>query len=391
MSVPSSTRLTVLGSGVSAFSSVYFLVLPIVIGAAQRTNPWSETDLGSIASIYLLSFTIAGTLSAHFQKIFRFRKVRVLTSITLGIGFLIAALGAGKLGLVLLGHAIAGAGAGGLYSASFNLIAANDEPESGFGWKLSAEQALGAATFFTMASLSLGFDEMLIALAGLGFVSAFVFAAAPYADLPFSKTQGGTGWPPFNYVLGLLLIGLMMAALSGLWAFLEPIAESASISVETFGLIGSAGLLLGGLGGLTAGIMGARFGNGPPLVVAAIALLAALFAFSTGITNAVSTAAFAFSFIWNLALAYQLSVASRLDTTGGFAGWMSPTIAAGATLGPIAAGSVLAGLGGIQSLLIATGMFGAGALLLSAALGRKGARQSPGAMPPATGSETPVK
>jgi MFS family permease len=356
---------------VSAFSSVYFLVLPIVIGAAQRASEWTEADLGSIASVYLLSFTIAGVLAAQFQKLFRFTILRVAASICLGGGFLVSGVNSDALQSVLIGHAIAGVGAGALYSASFNLVAAGAEPESAFGWKLSAEQALGASAFFAMTSMAFGFSGMLYSLAAIGFVSAIVFALAPYAKLPASQSSAKSGWPPILYVIGLLLIGIMMGALSGLWAFLEPVTQRAGISQELFGQIGAAGLLLGGLGGLTAGILGARFGNAPPLVFATICLFGALVAFSTGLTSPVAVAAFAFSFIWNLALAYQLSVASRLDETGAFAGWMSPTIAAGATLGPILAGVLLSGLGSVQTLLIVTGVIGGSALLSSAMLGKK--------------------
>lgn len=367
-------HFTIYGSVISAFSSVYFLTLPIVIGAAQRANDWTETDLGSIASIYLLSFTIAGILSAQFQKLFRFRAMRVCASLALGSGFLIAGFGAGTLQSVLIGHGLAGLGAGALYSASFNLIAASREPESAFGWKLTAEQALGAATFFSMTSLALSFSQMLFALAALGSISALVFALTPYQALPTSQEATKTGWPKPIYILGLLLIGLMMGALSGLWAFMEPISNAAGLSQELFGRIGAAGLLLGGLGGLTAGLLGARFGKAPPLIFSATCLCFALFAFATKQAPLVATAAFAFSFIWNLALAYQLSVASRLDPDGGHAGWMSPVIAAGATLGPILAGVVLSTKGGTPSLLLATGVFGGGALIASALLGIRSAR-----------------
>lgn len=340
-----------------------------MIGAAQRSSDWTEAGLGSIASTYLLSFTIAGVLAAQFQKVFRYTVARVVASLALGGGFLISGIGSDNLQSVLIGHGLAGLGAGALYSASFNLVAASAEPESAFGWKLSAEQALGATAFFTMTSLAFGFSSMLFALSAIGFLSTLVFAAAPYAKLPASQVSAKSGWPGIAYIIGLLLIGAMMGALSGLWAFLEPITQRAGISQDLFGRIGAAGLLLGGLGGLTAGLLGARFGNAPPLVFATTCLIAALIAFSTGLTPAVAVAAFAFSFIWNLALAYQLSVASRLDVTGAFAGWMSPIIAAGATVGPILAGVLLSGVGNVQHLLIATGTIGGGALLMSAALG----------------------
>jgi len=363
-------QFTVFGSGVSAFSSVYFLVLPIVIGAAQRASDWSEAELGSIASTYLLSFTAAGVLAAQFHKLFRYPMVRFAASVLLGGGFLFAGFGSASLGTVQIGHGLAGLGAGALYSASFNLVAASRVPESAFGWKLSAEQALGSVAFFSMTALGLDFTQMLYVLGGLGLFSSFVFVIAPYGKLPVMLASGSTGWPPLIYIGGLLLIGLMMGALSGLWAFLEPITARAGLTQDDFGKIGAAGLVLGGFGGLTAGLIGSRFGNSWPLVFAGVALMLALFGFASGAIGLVSLSAFSFSFIWNLALAYQLSVASRLDPSGGHAGWMSPVIAGGATLGPLLAGSVLSGGGTVNALLLVTGTIGIGALFASARLGR---------------------
>ncbi|WP_109355576.1 MFS transporter [Sphingorhabdus sp. EL138] len=365
------SRFIVFGSAVSAVSSLYFLVLPVVLGAAGRTGNWDETELGSIASAYLLFFTVAGAASAGFNAIFRAKLIRALPCFFLGGGFGIAALQSQNLNMVMLGHALAGIGAGALYSVSFNLVAASKNAGNGFGWKLTAEQALGASGFLLLSGLALSFAGMMAVLAAFCFLAGTILVFAPYEKIiEKAATKSSAFEHGWRFLLALAAVGIFMGALSGIWAFLEQFSTEAGVSVQAFGYIGFASLILGGGGGMAAGLLGDRFGNGKPLIFSAIILVFIIIGLATVSAIPVIGGALAFPLLWNFTMAYQLAIASNLDPANRYVGWLSPTVAGGATLGPLGAGFLLAGNATFIPLLTVTAIIAIGALMLSANLSR---------------------
>jgi len=165
--------------------------------------------------------------------------------------------------------------------------------------------------------------------------------------------------------LSFLAIMIFMAAMTAPWAFLEGLSHDKNVSADLFSTLGAAGLLLGAVGGLTAAFQGNRFQNVAPLLGAAGLLVLIFGAVGSSQINGFIIFALLFPFIWNYALAYQLSVVAHHDSGNNYAAWLAPAIALGASAGPILGGIVLDSSGGYGSLVFGAGLIACLALCLS--------------------------
>lgn len=355
------------GSILSAVSATFFLLLPLAIGSVAGETDYEESYLGFLATSYLLAFTAAGVVIALSPSSLN---QKLVTS----VGFILLALGFWSTGLSLhapqyltAAFALSGIGAGILYSVGFRIINLAKNLQSAYGIKLFAEQIVAAALFFYLSLSGFAFEAL------MKFLAVFVFLCAASILITPRNTQKKdqndsvvSRWPSKRILLSILCIAAFMFSMTGAWAFLETLSIERSVSTELFSTLGAIGLLLGAVGGFVAAIQGNRLGSTKPLFLAALfVVFIYLFLIVAGF-NGFVVFFLAFPFIWNYALAYQLSVSAENDKSNSFAAWLAPAIAIGASGGPLLAGVILELSSGYALMLAITGAMSAIALLASA-------------------------
>jgi len=351
-------NITVLASGclTSGISATFFLVLPLAIGAISNGTDYGEQFLGLIATTYLIAFTIAGIVSAAIPASTNQRRLSETR--------------------LLAGFAVAGLGAGILYSVSFRIIGLAQNIERAFGLKLFTEQIIAATLFFIFSFLSLSFSPLMKALSAVALIFMVVIAFTPKnaAIEDTKKTQNVSQSSKPAFVMSIFAVIVFMLAMTGPWTFLESLSAERQIDSQLFGTLGAISLLLGGVGGAIAAIQAAKFGLKRPLILSVITTVVIY-----GVLIWLGSPGFiifvlAFPLLWNYALAYQFSAATHLDHQNQYSGWLAPAVAVGASVGPILAGTILEHGDGFLAMLIITGLVSALGLLLTVQSLRSNAR-----------------
>ena len=362
----SQSSILISGCIISAVSAAFFLLLPISIGAVASEGTVNESGLGLLATAYMIAFTIACVIGALAPPSFNQKLASVFGFVVLSIGFGMATLYLDTPNLLAFSFAIAGIGAGILYSIGFRIIGMAKNISSAFGYKLFAEQIVGASLFFYLSQAGISFVFMMGFLAVFVLISTLVVTIMPSRSILAKDTSNGDRkFPSGVLIWSILAIVFYMFAMTGSWAFLETLSQSKDVKPEQFSILGAISLLLGAVGGFAAGLQGEKMGLKTPLLISAMATLAIFVILMASGYFGFVIFTLSFPLIWNYALAYQLAAAAKNDPANRFSGWLAPAIALGASGGPIIAGLILENTQGYSAMLILSGLGSALALLLS--------------------------
>ena len=155
-------------------------------------------------------------------------------------------------------------------------------------------------------------------------------------------------WAPWTGLAGLFL---SFAGLSALWAFLTELAPTFGVSNQVAGEAFVAALVVSGVAGIAAAVLGDRLGRAKPLAVGMLLAIAGAAAlqwghgfsgYLVGVVLAVG--------VWNFPMAYQMGMIASADERGHVAVLMPAALAIGGALGPMVAGALLTGAQGYASL-----------------------------------------
>lgn len=328
-----------------------FVSAPLFIGEAMEGLGLGSDQAGVMFSSYLAGFTLICLTAVLWIRRLDWRLIAALAYAALAVGLAGAATAAGYQ-LLLAGFFVAGCGAGTLYGLAICMIGDTREPDRFFGVKVFGEQMVGVVLVFTLpitVQPIWGFKGLCFATAALAIVLGLTTLWVPPAGTKSTEAaraldeQSGhhvaAAWPVLIGVLGMLLF---FGGLTVLWAFVERIADSRGLEGATVGTALSFAALGGGLGGLTAALVGDRFGRFKPLVFAIVGT-AAVYAVYNLQFNALMFigASFAYVFLWNVSLAYQFGIVSSADVSGRYAVLMSAALAMGGSLGSGLGGFIL--------------------------------------------------
>lgn len=344
-------RRSILAAAVMAGGgAMCFISAPLFIGEAMEGLDLGSDQAGVMFSSYLAGFTLICLTAVLWIRRFDWRLIAMFAYTALAAGLAGAALSA-SYEFLLAGFFLAGCGAGTLYGLSICMIGDTREPDRFFGVKVFGEQMVGVILVFTLpitVQPIWGFKGLCLATAALaillGTSTLWVPPSGTKSAAKARELDEETGhhvaatWPVLIGVLGMMLF---FGGLTVLWAFVERIADSRGLAGATVGTALSFAALGGGLGGLTAAVMGDRFGRFKPLVFAIVGT-AGVYAVYNLQFNALMFigASFAYVFLWNISLAYQFGIVSSADISGRYAVLMSSALAMGGSLG--------AGLGGFM-------------------------------------------
>ncbi|MEH6589457.1 MAG: MFS transporter [Halioglobus sp.] len=345
-----SPRAIVSASLMSAASVAIFLLTPLIVGRAMESS-WqlSAEQASNLPAVYFLGYLSICLSGVLWIRRFNWKKIGIL-----GYGLLIGGVllcpFTNDIEIVTALFLIAGVGAGILYSLSTCAVADTRFPDRNFGIKIVAEQLLGASLMLTLPMLlSNSFQSLMMGLGCVLTALAISVVWLPAIGRDMSPNSSGVTTQRHNYsrmLIGLVSLLIFFGGLSGYWAFIERVADTRGLSQSDIGQALSLGIIGGGVGALSAAVVGGRFGNLIPMLLCALLLAIALWLLSLPFAFwQFAATAFLLSGAWNLSLVYQLAAAAEMDVDGRLTPLISASLAAGAMLGPLAAGSLLTNYG----------------------------------------------
>lgn len=354
-----SAQVILAASMMSAIGAAFFLLLPLLLGVLAEEFRLADAEIGLLGSAYLAGFTLVSSSAVVWITRVSWHR-STLSGLVLLVGacLLLTAIGGFRaLAAVLF---FLGGGAGAVFAVATRVLSAAKNPDRAFGIKLVAEQLLGASLLFVLPAFVLprwGLDGLVAVV-----VVTFVVLGLFLFKLPENSARAESGPKPVSIGrnvdawIGLAGLLVFMLGLSGVWAFIERIADSGGLTPDRIGAMLSLGVLFGGAGAAIAAFLGDRFGHKLPQIIGATLLLLCLYLLS-GDLNVLrfGVAASLLSGMWNFMLAYQMASVARADASLRLTVLIAPAIAIGATLGPGIAGAIKPqeGFGSIFMLAVA--------------------------------------
>jgi hypothetical protein len=367
---PTSTLAIVACLALGCVALLMLGVQPMVLGDLGAAHRLSIADMGLAAMVEMLSLgVVAGGLAAAA----RHHRLRLWGA--LGCALLIAAnlagLGAGGLALVL-SRGISGAGGGVLVWIATGVITRHQAAVRLSALFLGAQsltQAGLAALLPFLAPLGWGANAGLIALGATALATSPLILLLP-ANLPdLPKAEAGKGGLNASGASGLLAAFLMMAGITGLWVYVEPLAQMDHIapSVSSFAIAASLATQI--LGALLVVWKGRVIPPARTLVLICLGYLAAEAVFAwIHLDSAFVSAALLFGFLWTASLPLFVPLLIEVDPTRRSAMLIPGAQLLGGSAGPLVTGLFASDTNVRPVLTISAMLFGAAIVAVGAAI-----------------------
>jgi len=352
---------------VSAIGSIYYNLLPLVLGAAQDYRGLDNREIGFLGAAFFFGFNIV-TISAFFwvRAVSWSMVVAVATPIT-AISLYAGTLFPGYVSL-LLATMIAGGAFAALYAIGTIIIGDTSNPARWYGIKIAAEAFAGAILMLVLPGTAIarwGFDGAVFGMI------IFIILLSPFLfwiPKEGSKVQADAVQvsskraPQSAFIWGTLLATLIFfSAASAMWAFVERIGAQGGYDPEIIGAMLSITLIAALFGSILAAVLGGRFGNMKPYSVGGVMFLMSLYLLNSAeVFTYYATGACLLTFAIGFMLPIAITEIAELDVDGRYVVLSVPAIGIGAMIGPGIAG-VLSQSGDFQPSLI----FGAVTLIFS--------------------------
>ena len=336
--------------------------MPMIIGTFMDAADFSGLDAGILASAEVGAMAAASLLTASLLGRFSPRSL-ALTGVL----------------MVMAGHAstpefhtvleievcrvVAGLGGGMLYAAACATIARLGDGERRFAIAMVAQGLLIA---ILLALLPMAIDAhaargLFLTLAALSLIAAPVFArysGATETRAPAGESSQAHEFTVPYHVGAMLMVPVVLVATLefSLWSQIERLGVRLGLSGQSIGLILSAGTAFGLLGGVTAAVLGTRYGRLIPLLTGVTLQMIA----SVVCILAPSPTAYVIAyFVWGAALffivPFLFGAASNLDSQGRWAAAASGMLLVGQMSGPALSGWIVhrEGFEGLLWMLLA--------------------------------------
>jgi predicted MFS family arabinose efflux permease len=351
-------------STVSAAAALLFNVMPVLLAAAGARFNFNESQIGVVGSSYLGGFALVATTSNLWINRFIWRAI-VAAATAVSVAGLAACAAVRSYPALLAMLVLSGAALGVLYTVCIAVVSEHHRPDPAFGVKLTAEVALGIVALLALSSFVTarwGFTGDVLTLAAL--VGAVSLAGLPgmpagRARTPPEKRFAMTSragaapsvlrdWAPW---LGVAALFVSFAGMSALWAFISQLAPGFGISSQAADNALTTSLFFSGAAGLGAVFLGDKLGRARPLALGMLLAIAgvAVLQWGHGYTGYLAGLVLAVG-LWNFPMSYQMGIIASSDGRGNVAVLMPAALALGGALGPLLAGSLLAGAQGYLPL-----------------------------------------
>ena len=366
------SRFLLLGSLLFVGGSAILYVMPPYLDWLADRLRLDPTQLGALAAVESLGIGIASLLGPIWL-------LRIDQRLCVLFGILVCVIGnsytaysdsyplvlISRFGVGLLGEGI-------FYTVGFAILGRAHNMDRAFAIALTAAVAFGAIGIGCAAKL----EQVLPAFGPLAPLIGVALAIVPFigslSSTPPERALRASGPVPERNADGLALFALFAQALwfaapGAFWTFAEKIATDNGIPNRAVEAALSLSVVASLAGCLVAVWLRDRWGRLMPIAAATVGIIlsAVLYQIAHGI-NSLELLLSLFYALWNYGTVYQLSFVSSLDRSGRIAVMMPAAQVFGLSIGPLCAGSLMAGSGD-WAVAITTAAFAALGLALYSA------------------------
>ncbi len=324
--------------------AMFFLLMPMYIGALADHAGFDGAEVGNLATIELLGVALISLSSLAWIRLANWRVAAIACCLGLIIANGLASTNHTFAWLALT-RALAGVSEGGLLCIGYAALGDTLKVDRNFAFAVVG-QILAPGLFFVLLPGWL----VQYGLNAIFYIQIFCTVLAMIATLrlPARGVDAPAGplllWPGWRPFIGLIGAAVFMTGVTAVWGFVERMGVSEGFTGQEIGNILAISLIASVSGAFLPAWLGNRYTRFWPMVVALALQLLALFLLIQGMSiEMYAIAIIVYSVGWNLWAPYQLSALAAADASGRVMGILPFAQGTGVALGPLIAGYLLTG------------------------------------------------
>lgn len=333
----------------SMLGAIIANVQPMFLGGLANSFNLNAQQLGFLGGAELAGSCLASLCAAFWFPLLNLRRVAMFALAVTVCGNFMTSWVANYLPLLCLRFVTAFFGAGVIYSLTLGLIGQVKNPDRIIALAIIL-QVLSLAVGMATIPLLLEHWQLPGMMMTLSLLMATGFLLLPFIPHRAPPQEASDGLSPAKgaawFMPAALLLSLVMFSigLGAIWAFLERMGASAGFAMADIGKALAVSGFIGGLGALSAALLGQRIGRLLPLTVGIVGQLGVCWLLSDRTTWPLYIIAVAlFNFFWNLVLPFLMGAIGTADKTGRFMVLIPAAQAGGYAIGPMLAGVFIVG------------------------------------------------
>jgi len=335
--------------------TLFYALMPIILGNASDSLGLNEREIGFLASIYMTGQAFGFFSGVIWIRRVPWRPLLIWSGGVCAVGFVAATLvtGYAMLAACLL---VSGAAAAVGYGVTIACIGDSNEPDRWYAWGWFMQAIVGTGLAYLLPRLGYvgqDFDASMRLIAIIVLLFMPLAVVLPNRGIKsgnlHSGASGSVSMTSVALIVGMVVIVLVFVAESGLWSFLDRIAVAAGHDRTFAGLVVASSFVGALIGSSIAGCLGIRLGRLVPMTVSiAASIAAAMLFYSSENELGLLLAAFVYGAAWNLGAPYRMALVADADVSGRFVTMIPGMQAVGSVIGP-----------GLAGMLVINGSFAA--------------------------------
>lgn len=340
---PNNPKSIVGAIAVMVLVPMFFLVLPIYVGALADDFGFTSAQIGYLVSIELGGAALASLSALFWLRRTDWRKATLILLFVLATANWMCIGAGGDYDVLYRIRAVAGLAAGALMAIALAALGDTRDQDRNFGFGVAGQ--LGISGCLLLVS------PYFVVRWGADSVFA-IFLLACFIAIPLSRWLPSCGTSSETARLterrsllplwGLAGSAAVFVAQSAVWAFIERMGSAGGLSAEFIGIALGSSVLAGMAGAFAASWLAAGKGRLVPMAMAmAGEVISLMFLFGSFTPMVYLAVVIVYSVCWNFWLPYQMAVIADTDISGRFVALITLSQAVGVAVGPALAASYI--------------------------------------------------
>ena len=327
-----------------AMGPMFFLLMPLYIGAMVDHLGMSDRQAGLLSSLELLGSCAAAVVAVIWIHRITWTLVAAGAATALLAGNVLSLSMAADVTALTALRLLTGFAAGTLVSLACAGLGDTDHPDRNFALGVVGQLALSGILFLVLPPYIARFGAAAIfscfAVCGfLALLGAALLPASGREHTPVIRADEGALRP----LWGLFGGAAFFVANTAVWAYIERVGIASELSGDFIGQVLGISVFVSLTGPLAAAWLAERCNHFWIMLAALVGELICLVFLRAGMSAlAYAGVVLAYQLCWNLWLPLQMSVVARVDSTGRFAVLIPLFQTAGIATGPALAAALLA-------------------------------------------------
>ena len=329
--------------GVMVMVPMFFLVMPMYVGALSDDYGFTNGQIGYLISIELGSAALASLTALFWLRQVNWRIVLLVFLVLLAAVNVLSIMVGGAYERLLLIRAVAGFSAGAMMAIALAALGDTQNQDRNFAFGVMGQLGISGCLLLVLPYF----------IDGWGAASVFtIFLTACAIAIPLARWVPSTGKAPavsniserksLLPLWGLAGSAAIFVGQAAVWAFIERMGSAAGLSPGTIGVALGSSVFAAIAGALAASWLADRNGRRLPMTLAMLGEIICLLFLFEGFTTAVFFAVvIGYSVCWNFWLPYQMAVIADTDISGKFVALITLSQAVGIAVGPALVGPLI--------------------------------------------------